>query len=178
MFHLQRWNNSLKHSRPVRWNLKILLYFATCVSHVIITMQCIDQLLLLFYSVSFIPITRKRSDRREIYRFKGQLRQRARECKFQWIVAIDEFPRISRQVRFMEVEETRKYRPFPASLVENSLLCQNFRNENEIFARSQYHVYHTRQRGFSIATIIDRTQPHYDAGHSWVIDQPSVLTTT
>lgn len=79
MFHLQRWNDSLKHSRPVRWNLKILLYFATCVSRVIITMQCIDQLSLPFYSVSFIPITRKRSNRREIYRFKGQLRQRARE---------------------------------------------------------------------------------------------------
>ena len=105
-------------------------------------------------------------------------RERERESEFQWIIAIDEFPRISRQVRFMEVEETRNYRPFRASIVENSLLCQNFRNENEIFARSQCHVYHTRQRGFSIATIIDRTQSHYDAGHSWVIDQPSVLTTT
>lgn len=180
MFHLQRWNDSLKHSRPVRWNLKILLYFATCVSRVIITMRCVNQILLLFYFVSFIPITRKNSNRREIYRFKGQLRQRARkrESKFQWIIAIDKFPRISRQVRFMEVEETRKYRPFRASIVENSLLCQNFPNENEIFARSQCHVYHTRQRWFSIATIIDRTQPHYDAGHSWVIDQPSVLTTT
>ena len=47
------------------------------------------------------------------------------------------------------------------------------------FARMfQCRVYHTRPCRFSIATIIDRSQPRYGRRASmWVIDQPSILTT-
>ena len=177
MFHLQRWNDSFKVlSTRRRWNFEILciVHFATF---------CVNP--------SRVIIKTRRSLERnrtgEKYRFKEWSNVERKQFLMNPRV-IDEFllapgKSVSRwKSKILGVVlawSTTLYEISNFSRQKKKKKKYPDRNENEIFSKVVV-VFITRDSAglASRRSSIVTAQPHYDAGHSWLIDQPSILTTT